>query len=967
MGSTMQKVNDVHEEIKHVQATAGDLVSQEVRQRIELFNDKLTRLETEATNTLSDWSAWLSQNFKQHLEACAKVQQVREKDILGKMFDEFLASLDPKAELVEVKKWVLLFEAGWEHLTTDQRAERHAEASDAMDKALTSCKKACDGLFKRFKEASNSKEWPKAQETWQELCDAVEILSRLDLNVLQGREANLMKQLSMMPRHYGCRPHNEGKLQRISEQIKMGDFSEAIYALCQTLPDQDDEQRLLQAMNESVDNALHVLGKSWHPQDPADTSKMLELLKNFIDEVGDNPPDVLLSLCEAAQRQCQAKLPQLRATISAAVEHVKGASSSETRDLGGLANSLQEFARFHDAATDEDRNSIKEAVQGFKDAVCQKCLRAKQDIQEQNGEALRQDLRPIETWKEAFIKLDEPKKSMLLSYLFPDVTDDFLSWMHSIIGSASGAVGRTLEDLTKKNGFREINVVLDMQGQVSQLFQGETVDSAPVTKYLASKAAEACAALNAGQIEAFGAEYKALREAMSELPESLKVREHLLKVEGALDSVLEPRMKEIAGARDVEQAKAACFYMRRIADDVPVIHDRVLKSMATGLTLLQSTVDDSTKFLGMLCLQLQLSDMGKKIVDEHRAVFGAAADRARNALFKRTGEIAPNVIAKKVEGSNKDLEGSSLTDSDRNDLRAALEAREKKLEELQGEWLLGSQSMEEAESKAKSAISLLHFRGQAPVSNEAARNLLTHLAAAYTVARSGPAFFASARAGIQQLENQDALVSPHNGQMVTLYRLLNIGARPGIFSATLKYLQSVVTGSGSKSLCNHLAEVKTGEGKCLTLGMLAAFFALSGLEVDVVCYQPYLVEQDSKAMAPFYKLLGIDGVTKAGRRQIEYHTFDDICEKRLENIQAASKALLSKGGTQGISAPESSTASRALLVDEADVFFGRRFYGQAFNGAFVLDSPEAKSLVKYIYNEQKHGRVTRLDYAILFN
>ena len=45
-------------------------------------------------------------------------------------------------------------------------------------------------------------------------------------------------------------------------------------------------------------------------------------------------------------------------------------------------------------------------------------------------------------------------------------------------------------------------------------------------------------------------------------------------------------------------------------------------------------------------------------------------------------------------------------------------------------------------------------------------------------------------------------------------------------------------------LKNKLIELPTGEGKSIILGILAAFFAFIGYEVDVVCYSPYLSQRD---------------------------------------------------------------------------------------------------------------------------
>ena len=47
--------------------------------------------------------------------------------------------------------------------------------------------------------------------------------------------------------------------------------------------------------------------------------------------------------------------------------------------------------------------------------------------------------------------------------------------------------------------------------------------------------------------------------------------------------------------------------------------------------------------------------------------------------------------------------------------------------------------------------------------------------------------------------------------------------------------------------------MKTGEGKSIILGILAAFFALLGYSVDVICYSPYLSQRDSFHDL-FYKL-----------------------------------------------------------------------------------------------------------------
>jgi hypothetical protein len=43
---------------------------------------------------------------------------------------------------------------------------------------------------------------------------------------------------------------------------------------------------------------------------------------------------------------------------------------------------------------------------------------------------------------------------------------------------------------------------------------------------------------------------------------------------------------------------------------------------------------------------------------------------------------------------------------------------------------------------------------------------------------------------------------------------------------------------------NNLVEIKTGEGKSVTLAVLSVIFALYGFEVNCACYSEYLSERD---------------------------------------------------------------------------------------------------------------------------
>lgn len=58
-------------------------------------------------------------------------------------------------------------------------------------------------------------------------------------------------------------------------------------------------------------------------------------------------------------------------------------------------------------------------------------------------------------------------------------------------------------------------------------------------------------------------------------------------------------------------------------------------------------------------------------------------------------------------------------------------------------------------------------------------------------------------------------------------------------------------------LHGKLAEMRTGEGKTLTIGPAAALLALAGKGVHVVTANAYLARRDSEIMRPFYEALGL--------------------------------------------------------------------------------------------------------------
>ena len=77
--------------------------------------------------------------------------------------------------------------------------------------------------------------------------------------------------------------------------------------------------------------------------------------------------------------------------------------------------------------------------------------------------------------------------------------------------------------------------------------------------------------------------------------------------------------------------------------------------------------------------------------------------------------------------------------------------------------------------------------------------------------------------------------------------------------------------SSPSLIFDNLVQIKTGEGKSITLAIISSIFALWGSEVSCACYSEYLSKRDYQAFKQLFEFLEID-------ERIFYGTFNQICE-----------------------------------------------------------------------------------------
>eukprot|EP00930_Biecheleria_cincta_P000883 TRINITY_DN102076_c0_g1_i1.p1 TRINITY_DN102076_c0_g1~~TRINITY_DN102076_c0_g1_i1.p1 ORF type:complete len:2570 (+),score=578.81 TRINITY_DN102076_c0_g1_i1:70-7779(+) len=806
---------------------------------------------------------------------------------------------------------------------------------------------ACfDKSFKKDLETlhgfQDKKKWGEAKQICQQLRDAIDNV--LDLDILKPFKS----QLRPLKQKIGY-----GSSQRChyaKEEIKQGEFLQAICTLV-TADGSEAEHELCEAINEALIKNMRL-----SVTDESCCQQRLAVLKSFLEAVGDHPPDELRGLWREVRARYHETKPQMEEKAVAAVQEAITAASQVDPDLGSLANALAHCRMYGDMVDAEQRIKVQGAVQGFLERIITAMTKVESDIEGLDVQSLSMNMEPLKIWLACAQQLKPEAEKALLEH-FHGEPADLQAWMLGFLASPLQKLvdAATLVSLLEVGDFSDISRRYKVAQKAHAVLRSPLVDLSPIAEHMVKRKDAAINALGSGtNLPNFNAEVKVLKAAALELPELHSVSNHVMELETAFKAkVLNGPVRNLGRAKTVTEAVQICIEMRTVANQAPDMHEVVTSMLNAALRDLQNNPEFTTKGITTLGMQLGTTQIGQAIILEHAEVFGAVKDMHVNAIFRRAGEThnLDDVVGRLTQQSKLGAE-------EYWELVNALQAHECLLGELKQRYLLSGRPIDAVLDDARCNTQAAAERC-ADKSSESALNLLTHLAASFMVVKCGKAFLEALPS-----EQSDRLVTPHRAQMLTLFRLLHAHrkGKDSLFRQISSWVQGAVGMKDDKKVMtpeNHLAQVLTGEGKCLTLGMLASFLALIGVESDVVCYRKCLTDQDKRAMLPFYKFLGIDD-------KVRYLTFDELCSERLQSITRSSKNLL-EPELAAAAVNKRDLSQRALLIDEVDVLFGRRFYGQTWDGGFKLDSDEAVDLVRFIFEEKMCGRpVNNITRTVVF-
>ena len=144
-------------------------------------------------------------------------------------------------------------------------------------------------------------------------------------------------------------------------------------------------------------------------------------------------------------------------------------------------------------------------------------------------------------------------------------------------------------------------------------------------------------------------------------------------------------------------------------------------------------------------------------------------------------------------------------------------------------------------------------------------------------------------------------------------------------------------------------QIKTGEGKSVTLAVLSIIFALCDFDVRCACYSVYLSKRDYNAFSGIFSQLEL-------KDRIQYSTFNEICEMEInrngELRDIVLNLILETPETTITVKREASPRPQVLLIDEVDVFFSDDFFGKVYQPQAQIKGAAISALTDYMWENR---------------
>lgn len=405
--------------------------------------------------------------------------------------------------------------------------------------------------------------------------------------------------------------------------------------------------------------------------------------------------------------------------------------------------------------------------------------------------------------------------------------------------------------------------------------------------------------------------------------------------------------------------------LKKMAVNIPQFKEKIDKKIDEMLSNIEKASPAVMPVLNKFLMKFagpENQTIARMLIHEH-PTFQAIGIYMRNAA---TGRVS-------VEAVLNDLSGDAVA---KDQLRSQYELFIKDYEQLVDDGLKKDDPKQAlAELKAlvdKIPASALDYKTKI-------RKILAYTFAYWTLEKSAAHYKKMIKSGEPHETAKLYLLQPHAAQIFGILRLFNVdmpdkgivdymfnnknatlseyyGIQTGLFSF-LKFLFMPSTQINQDTeqlskLHNHFAQILTGEGKSVTLAMIATVFAVMGQEVHCACYSKYLSERDYLSFESLF-----NAFCPADKKLVQYGTFQQLSEnfvnKKAGNVRGALTDMIN-GVQHSPAAAPAPTPPPVLLVDEVDVFFSKDFYGSNYQLRLLFKNDTVSALTDMMWRERNN-------------
>uniref|UniRef100_A0A7S1NJR4 VWFA domain-containing protein n=1 Tax=Eutreptiella gymnastica TaxID=73025 RepID=A0A7S1NJR4_9EUGL len=484
-----------------------------------------------------------------------------------------------------------------------------------------------------------------------------------------------------------------------------------------------------------------------------------------------------------------------------------------------------------------------------------------------------------------------------------------------------------LEQLDYTAFFNQVAFLVDFENEFSDFFQCPKPPIQAAIRVLEKNVNDANVESDAGNYGSFNKAVMVITSIATATEQHRSLRSLVYsKAHEHRRNILDKVAKRLNN-KFVSRASSACQHVdfansvvpyRKIANDAPVLHEKITATICELLDGFKARA--SAEEMALLTSYLiKGCEVCRQIGGENEAHFASAL----HERWGTRGQLSVEDCCNRLDCE------PPLSSTEKIRLRNKLQEYKDFIEKEKKEFFNGAMSLEQLYQQKlatlKSEVSTVKTEG----STDALGSLVNQVAAMFTLYH------------LMQSSGTGYAMAPHTTQIVAVYRLLGIECQTGFWGSLFQRFRAI------DAVQSMMIQILTGEGKSVTLGLLAAVLGLLGVEVDVVCYSEYLTERDAAMLLPFFNALQLPKDT------VRYLTFEKLCALRLEGVPALVKELVETAQlTQATAATVAKSKPRMLLIDEVDVFFSRRFYGEVYNAGISLKSPNISKLVRLVYSKR---------------